>query len=112
MHDYTFTLSPKAVEKAKEGLVKRNTPESALRIGVRGGLCSGFAYHLAFCDDEPKERDLVFEFDGLKVYIDKKSIIYLNGTELSWENTLMTQGFKFNNPNVKSSCGCDKSFSV
>lgn len=112
MNDYQFTLTPEAVERVRLALVKRNTPDAALRVGIRGGLCSGFGYVLEFCDDSPREKDLVFQFNNVKVFIDKKSIIYLNGAELDWEKKLMSQGFKFNNPNAISSCGCDKSFDV
>ena len=110
---YTFTVSDKAVEAIRMALGKRNTPDAALRVGVRGGLCSGLGYVLEYTDDLPREnRDLVFKFDGVKVYIDKKSIIYLNGTELDWKKTLMQEGFEFNNPLAKTSCGCKLSFSV
>ena len=108
----SITLTPKAITMAKSRLVKRGTPDAALRLGVRGGGCSGFNYVIEFSDDAPRERDRVFDFDGLKVYIDKKSLVYLAGSVLDWEQTLMQQGFKFKNPHEASSCGCGHSFTV
>ncbi len=118
-------LSPKAARQLYENLRKRGTPQSALRIGVRGGGCSGFAYVLEFADKPPREgRDLVFSFPvermekdeqdpgTVQVYCDKKSIIYLAGSTLDWQKTLMWQGFKFINPQEKGSCGCNESFTV
>ena len=107
-----ITLSPMAVTMAKAKLEKRGTPDAALRLGVRGGGCSGFNYVIEFSDDPPRDRDRVFEFDGLRVVVDKKSLVYLAGMELDWVQTLMQQGFKVNNPNEKTSCGCGHSFTV
>jgi len=107
-----ITLTPKAIEAAKANLAKRGTPNAALRLGLRGGGCSGFSYVIEFDDDPPRARDRVFEFDGLQVHVDPKSLIYLAGTVLDWEQTLMHQGFKFRNPNEKQGCGCGHSFSV
>lgn len=107
-----ISLTPKAVEAAKEGFAKRGTPNAALRLGLRGGGCSGFSYVIEFDDDPPRKRDRVFEFDGVRVHVDPKSLIYLAGTVLDWEKTLMHQGFKFRNPNEKQGCGCGHSFSV
>jgi iron-sulfur cluster assembly protein len=105
------SVSPKAVVKAKEALVKRGTPEAMLRLGVRGGGCSGFAYVIEFAD-EPSARDQVFDFEGLRVVIDPKSLVFLNGTTLDYETKLMQHGFKFVNPNESSGCGCGESFGV
>lgn len=110
--EYSFTLSSEAVEQVKNALEKRKTPNAFLRCGVRGGGCSGFSYHLEYDDGEARSKDLVFEFDGVKVVIDKKSIIYLNGSMLIWEKTIMSQGFKFVNPQETGTCGCNTSFSV
>jgi iron-sulfur cluster assembly protein len=121
---YTLDVTPMAARKIYEGLKKRGTPKSALRVGVRGGGCSGFSYVLEFADGEPRSRDLVFEYPvarqaadteepgPVRVLCDKKSIIYLSGTTLDWMKTLMFQGFKFVNPQEKSSCGCNQSFAV
>ena len=106
------SLTSKAVEMAKKQFAKRGTPDAAIRLGLKGGGCSGFSYVIEFSDDPPRERDRVFEFDGVRVFVDPKSLIYLAGTVLDWEQTLMYQGFKFKNPNEATSCGCGHSFSV
>src|SRR5260221_14391788 len=107
-----ISISPVAAEQIKLQLEKRGTPESYLRLGIKGGGCSGLSYVLRFEDDSPKDRDTVFEEHGVKVVVDKKSLVYLNGSTLDWEKTLLKQGFKFINPNEKSSCGCGHSFTV
>jgi iron-sulfur cluster assembly protein len=106
------SVTPKAIEAAKKQLAKRGTPNAAIRLGLKGGGCSGFSYVIEFSDDPPRARDRVFEFDGIRVFVDPKSLIYLAGTTLDWEQTLMYQGFKFRNPNEKQGCGCGSSFSV
>lgn len=108
----SIMVTPKAVEMAKQRMAKRGSPGASLRLGVRGGGCSGFNYVIEFYDGEPRERDLVFDFDGLRVLVDKKSILYLGGSVLDWEQTLMRQGFKFLNPHEATSCGCGHSFTV
>lgn len=108
----SVTLSPKAVEMAKSRLIKRGTPDAALRLGVKGGGCSGFGYVIEFSDEPPRDRDRVFVFDGVRVYVDKKSLVYLAGTTLDWEQTLMQTGFKFRNPQEAAACGCGHSFTV
>jgi iron-sulfur cluster assembly protein len=109
-------LSAKAVEAARAALVKRGTPNGALRLGIKGGGCSGFSYVIEFDDEAPRDRDLVFEFGEpdakLTVLVDKKSILYLGGSLLDWEKTLMFQGFKFKNPHESTRCGCGTSFTV
>lgn len=100
-----------AVERLKALLVERRTPEAGLRIAVKGGGCSGLAYHMEWAE-KPKERDKVFERDGVRVFIDPKSFLYLMGTELVYEETLVAAGFKLQNPNVKGACGCGDSFTV
>ena len=112
-----ITISAKAVEAIKKQIEKRGVVGTALRVGVRGGGCSGFSYVIQFHDGEPNSRDVVYDLkatDGtpVRVITDKKSLIYLNGTELDWEQTLMQQGFKFKNPQEKSNCGCGHSFTV
>lgn len=108
----SISISPTAAEQVKLQLEQRGTPESCLRLGIKGGGCSGFSYILRFEDDPPRDRDVVFEEHGVKVVVDKKSLVYLNGSTLDWEKSLLKQGFKFINPNEKSSCGCGHSFSV
>ena len=107
-----ITLTPAAVNSAKAALAKRGTPNAAVRLGIKGGGCSGFSYVIEFEDEPPRERDRSYEFDGVKIVIDKKSLIYLAGSVLDFEKTLMRQGFKFQNPNVASSCTCGTSFTV
>ena len=104
-------LSPKAVVKAREALAKRGTPDAMLRLGVKGGGCSGFSYVIEF-SDKARTRDRVFEFDGVKVVVDPKSLVFLAGTTLDYEVKLMQHGFKFVNPNEQAGCGCGESFSV
>lgn len=84
---------------------------TALRVGVKGGGCSGFSYTLGF-DDQVAEIDQVSEIDGIRVVCDPKSFLYLNGTRIDFEDNLMGRGFKFGNPNAAKSCGCGESFSV
>ena len=113
----SITVSPKAVEAIARQMKKRGTMEAALRLGIRGGGCSGFSYVIEFHDGSPHARDRVFEYassDGtpVRVVVDPKSLLYLSGTELEWEQTLMHQGFKFVNPHEKTGCGCGHSFSV
>jgi iron-sulfur cluster assembly protein len=107
----TVRLTAKAVEMAKKALQKRGTPDAALRLGVRGGGCSGVSYAIEF-SDRLRERDRLFDFDGLRVVVDPKSLVYLRGSVLDYEVQLMQHGFKFQNPNEKGSCGCGESFSV
>lgn len=110
-------VTPRAVEMIKKQIQKRGASNTALRLGIRGGGCSGFSYVIEFHDGEPRPKDTVYDFtaeDGtpVRVVVDKKSLVYLNGTTLDWEQTLMQQGFKFVNPNEKTSCGCGHSFTV
>ncbi len=84
---------------------------TALRVGVKGGGCSGFSYTLGF-DDQINSMDQVNEVKGVKVVCDPKSFLYLNGTQIDFEESLMGRGFKFGNPNASNSCGCGESFSV
>lgn len=109
----SMTFTARAAEAAKKQLAKRGTPNAMIRVGIKGGGCSGFSYVIEFEDEAPRAgRDRVFEVDGAKFVVDKKSIVYLNGTELDWKQTLMQQGFEFHNPQVKSNCGCGHSFQV
>jgi len=112
-----ITVTPRAVEVIKKQIGKRGKPNTALRLGIRGGGCSGFSYVIEFHDGEPRPKDNVYDYvaeDGtpVRVVVDKKSLVFLNGTTLDWEQTLMQQGFKFVNPNEKTSCGCGHSFTV
>ena len=104
-------LTDTAAHKVKEIMVQQNPAPSALRVAVVGGGCSGFSYHMAF-DNQENAGDNVYEFDGVKVYVDQMSEMYLDGVQIDYIETLEGAGFKFNNPNVKSTCGCGSSFSV
>lgn len=106
-----ITLTPKAIEMAKKAIARRDRPTAALRLGVRGGGCSGASYVIEFAD-RIRDRDLVLEFDGLRVVVDPKSLVYLRGSVLDYEVKLMSHGFKFRNPNEKKSCGCGESFAI
>ena len=92
----------------KEGI---SSQQGGLRLGVQGGGCSGLSYNIRF-DTQPRERDRVFTFGGVRIFVDPKSFIYLSGMILDYENTLMKQGFNFVNPNASRSCGCGSSFSA
>ncbi|MFQ5777984.1 MAG: iron-sulfur cluster insertion protein ErpA [Terriglobia bacterium] len=104
-------LTESAVNKVKEILTQQNPQPSGLRIGVVGGGCSGFQYQMVF-DNEPTPMDKVIQFDGLKVFVDQTSLMYLDGTQVDYIESLEGAGFKFNNPNVKSTCGCGSSFNA
>ena len=104
-------LTKKAIEMAKSALVKRGTPSASLRLGVRGGGCSGVSYAIEF-SDKVRDRDHKFDFEGLQVVVDPKSLVYLRGSVLDYEVKLMQHGFRFVNPNEKSSCGCGESFQI
>ena len=106
-----ITLTPVAATKVQDLLGQRGTPEIGLRIGVRGGGCSGNSYFMEFCDAE-SPGDEVIESNGVKLYVDLKSMVLLGGTEIDYVEGLMGAGFKFNNPNVKHSCSCGESFSA
>lgn len=112
-----ITITQGAVDAIGAQIAKRNVPDTSLRVGIRGGGCSGFSYVIEFHDGPPRARDTVYDLkatDGsnVRIVVDKKSLLYLNGSTLEWEKTLMRQGFKFVNPNEKSSCGCGTSFTV
>ncbi len=104
-------LTPHAVDKVKEILAQQNPAPSGLRVSVVGGGCSGFSYQMNF-ETQTNPIDKVFEFDGLKVFVDQASLMYLNGTRIDFVESLEGSGFKFENPNVKTTCGCGSSFSV
>jgi iron-sulfur cluster assembly accessory protein len=106
-----ITLTPNAITKVKEIMTQQTPVPAGLRVGVVGGGCSGFSYSMQF-DNAAGMMDKVFEFDGLKVYVDATSVMYLNGCIVDYVETLEGAGFKFENPNVKSTCGCGSSFSV
>jgi iron-sulfur cluster assembly protein len=103
-------ISPEALERVKERLAQ--CAGGSLRLGIRGGGCSGFSYVLQFDDGEPTARDVSWELDGTRVIVDRKSLLYLSGSRLAWKKTLMSTGFEFENPHEASRCGCGHSFNV
>ena len=105
-----ITLTESAAERVRTFLSKRGRG-AGVRLGVKTSGCSGMAYVLEFVD-EIQPEDQVFEDHGVKVIIDAKSLVYLDGTELDYGKEGLNEGFKFNNPNVKDSCGCGESFRI
>ena len=106
-----ITITESAIEQLHRIKEEQNIPEDyGLRVGVKGGGCSGFSYVLGF--DEPKENDGIYEVNGLKIFIERAHAIYLLGMEIDWADGLNNRGFTFNNPNATSSCGCGSSFSA
>ena len=105
-------ITPKAAVEINSIRVQNKVPESyGLRVGVKGGGCSGLSYVLAF-DSEPRQGDKILDFSGIKVFIDPKSLMYLSGTELDYQDGLNGKGFVFNNPQAAGTCGCGNSFAV
>lgn len=104
-------LTPEAAEEIKRLLVQEQKESWGLRVGVVGGGCSGLSYTLAF-DENPGPKDEVFEVEGITVFVDPKSYMFLSGIVLDYSNELLTGGFKFVNPNAARSCSCGTSFSV
>jgi iron-sulfur cluster insertion protein len=106
-----LTLTPQAVTKVHEIMATQDPLPAGLRIGVVGGGCSGFQYSMSF-ENQAGMMDKVFKFDDLKVFVDATSLMYLNGCVVDYVETLEAAGFKFDNPAVKSTCGCGSSFNV
>ncbi|MCL5746343.1 MAG: iron-sulfur cluster assembly accessory protein [Acidobacteria bacterium] len=104
-------MTEAAVTKVKEILVGQDPKPAGLRISVVGGGCSGFSYSMAF-EETPGLLDKSYDFSGLKVFIDQASMLYLDGAEVDYVETLEGAGFKFKNPNVRTTCGCGSSFSA
>ena len=107
-----ITITDKGAEKVHEFLAGQgaSVAEAGLRVGVKGGGCSGFQYNLAF--DEQRDGDSVFEYAGLKVYVDQPSLPYVRGSVIDYVESLQGAGFQVNNPNVVAACGCGSSFRV
>lgn len=103
-------VTPKAIAKIRQAFEKQGVT-GALRLGVLGGGCSGLSYQFKF-DTKERPTDKVFEFDGVKVVVDPKSLLYLHGMTLDYKESLMQSGFVFENPNAQKNCGCGTSFSA
>lgn len=104
-------ITENAAKRMKEIMAEKNEPNLALRVGIKGGGCSGFSYALDFTTDQ-KPNDKVFEAHGVKILCDPKSYLYLINTTLDYDFGLLDGGFKFQNPNAKKSCSCGESFAV
>lgn len=105
------TLSEAAVKEVKRLMTVQGITEGGLRLGVKGGGCSGLSYTINF-DDKIGQYDTVYEIDGIKLIVDAKSAIYLQGTQLDFQKDLMGGAFRFINPNAQKTCGCGESFSA
>ena len=103
-------VTPKAVDKIRQSFAKQGV-EGGLRLGVLGGGCSGLSYQFKF-EPKPRATDKVYDFDGVQVYVDPKSMVFLDGMILDYKESLMQSGFAFENPNAKKSCGCGTSFTA
>lgn len=107
----TIQVTPKAVEKIRSAFHREGVGQGGLRLGVLGGGCSGLSYQFRF-DPKPRATDKVFEFDGVQIYVDPKSMVFLDGMTLDWKDSLIQSGFVFENPHAKRSCGCGTSFTA
>ena len=105
------TVTDYAAQKIKSMLDEQGHPEYGLRVGIAGGGCSGFQYKLAF-EEREDEMDQVVEENGVKIFVDAKSCLYLSGATLDFQDGLMGAGFKIDNPNARSTCGCGESFNI
>ena len=106
-----LNMTPAAIAKVREIMATQDPIPAGLRVGVVGGGCSGFQYSMAF-ENQSGMMDKVYSFDDLKVFVDATSLMYLNGCIVDYVETLEAAGFKFENPQVKSTCGCGSSFNV
>lgn len=107
-----ITISTAAAERVQSIKKKRQTPEALLRVGVRGGGCTGLTYYMDLVD-QVDAKDKVFEFhDGIRIAVDRKSYLFINGSELDFEKTMVKTGFVFKNPLSNKSCSCGDSFSL
>ncbi|HXE75740.1 MAG TPA: iron-sulfur cluster assembly accessory protein [Candidatus Xenobia bacterium] len=112
MSEPSVQLTERAANRVRTLMAQGKIPPTAgLRMAVQGGGCSGLTYAVRF-DAQPAERDRIFEFEGVRVFVDPKSLIYLAGTVLDYKEDLMQQGFVFENPNATKGCGCGASFSA
>ena len=109
--DAPIQISPNAAKEIRKIIRKKNIPDGyGLRVGVKGGGCSGMSYVLGF--DREREKDRVFEIDGITVYMDKRHGLYLMGTTIKYHDGLDARGFTFENPNATETCGCGASFAA
>jgi iron-sulfur cluster assembly protein len=107
-----ITVTPKAVQKIRDAFAKQGVTGGGLRLGVLGGGCSGLSYQFKY-EPKPRATDRVFTFENdVDVYVDPKSMVYLDGMTLDWKDSLIHSGFAFENPHAKKSCGCGTSFTA
>ena len=106
-----INVTPKAVEKIKAAFAREGVSGGGLRLGVLGGGCSGLSYQFKY-DAKPRSRDHVFEYGDVRVFVDPKSMLYLDGLTLDFKESLMYSGFAFENPHAAKSCGCGTSFTA
>lgn len=104
-------ITEAAAVRLRKLLEERRTPEAGLRVAVKGGGCSGLTYVMEWAE-RPRDKDKIAERDGVRVFVDPKSYLYLMGSEIHYVETLMQSGFQIQNPNVKTACGCGESFTV
>lgn len=105
-----LVVTARAAKVMQGQLLKRGTPKAAIRFGIRGGGCTGYSYVFEFSDKPPRKNDHVVEADfGVRVYVDPKSMVYIEGTTIDFETGIRGHGFNFDNPNVKNDCGCGES---
>ncbi len=107
----SIELTDRAAAKIRQMCQEKGSPAGGLRLGVKGGGCSGLSYFVDGADG-PAPHDQVIEKDGARAFVDPKSLLFLQGTVVEWQQTLMQTGFVFKNPNVKSACGCGESFTI
>ncbi len=109
--DNPVSLTAKAIEMVKDAMEREGLHEYGIRVGVMGGGCAGFQYSMDF-EKEPRDGDVAFVQEGVKVYVDPMSSMYLQGVTIDYVVGLQGAGFKFNNPNARTTCGCGSSFSA
>ncbi len=107
----SITITAAAADKIKQGLLQEGLTRGGLRLGVRGGGCSGLSYVMRF-EEEKKPGDRIFEDYGVQVFVDMKSYLFLKGMGLDWQGSMMQQGFTFVNPNASRTCSCGQSFGI
>lgn len=107
----TITVTARAAKVMRGQLEKRGTPQAAIRFGIRGGGCTGYSYMFQFEDGDPRVKDAVIDAFGVRVYVDPKSMRLIKGTTIDFETGIRGHGFRFDNPNVRDSCGCGESIS-
>lgn len=105
----TINVTKRAATAIAKQLEKRNTPSASIRLGIKGGGCTGYSYVFEFDDNDPRTSDHVFECHEVTVLVDPKSMVYLKDTEVDFETGIRGHGFKFDNPNTSNSCGCGES---